>query len=56
MATYGSLMVHLAVGQSNAAVLRVVADLAELYRARVIGIAASQPSMPWIGSSYVARK
>lgn len=41
--TYSTLMVHLDLGVSNAALLQVSADLAQRHRARVIGIAAFQP-------------
>lgn len=41
--TYSTLMVHLDLGQSNEAVLSVAADLAERFRADVVGIAACQP-------------
>lgn len=41
--TYTTLMVHLEPGRSNAGVLNITSDLAERYRANVIGIVACQP-------------
>ena len=41
--TYASLMVHLELGLPNAGLLRIAGDLAERFRARVIGIVACQP-------------
>ncbi len=41
--TYATLMVHLQLGQSNAGRLHLAGDLAERFKARVIGIAACQP-------------
>lgn len=41
--TYSTLMVHVDLGQSNEAVLGVAADLAERFKADVVGIAACQP-------------
>jgi hypothetical protein len=41
--TYPTLMVHLELGGSNAARLRIAGDLAERFQAGVIGIAACQP-------------
>ena len=41
--TYATLMVNLALGQSNAGVLRVAGDLARRFGAAVTGIAACQP-------------
>ncbi|SDC42470.1 Nucleotide-binding universal stress protein, UspA family [Sphingomonas sp. YR710] len=41
--SYATLMVHLQLGQSNAALLTLTADIARRYRANVIGIAACQP-------------
>lgn len=43
--SYATLMVHLELGRSNAALLNVAADLAERSQAGVIGIAACQPLM-----------
>jgi nucleotide-binding universal stress UspA family protein len=47
--TYTTLMVHLEVGQPNAGLLQIASDLAERFKACVIGIAACQP-MPMIYS------
>jgi nucleotide-binding universal stress UspA family protein len=47
--TYSTVMVHLDVGSSNENLLRVTADLAQRFKANVIGIAACQP-MPIIYS------
>jgi hypothetical protein len=41
--TYSTLMVHLDIGGSNEGPLRVAADLARRFAARVIGIAARPP-------------
>ncbi len=41
--TYASSMVQLQIGSSNTGVLRIAADLAERFNARVIGIGARQP-------------
>jgi nucleotide-binding universal stress UspA family protein len=41
--TYTTLMVHLELGRSNAALLKVAASVAETFHAGVIGIAACQP-------------
>ena len=40
---YFTLMVHLDLGTSNEGLLRITADLAERFKASVIGIAACQP-------------
>ena len=45
--TYASLMVHLELGQSNARLLRITADLAQRFDASVTGIVACQP-MPMV--------
>jgi nucleotide-binding universal stress UspA family protein len=52
--TYTSLMVHLDLGQSNENLLLVTANLAELFGASVIGIAACQPMMAYGGDGYIA--
>lgn len=49
---YATLMVQLLVGHSNAALLRVTADLAERFRAQVIGIGACQPIQMIYGDAY----
>ena len=51
--TYSSFMVHLDLGASNDAILRVAADLADRYNANVIGIAACQPLLDVYGSGYL---
>ncbi len=51
---YRTLMVHLEVGGDNAAVLQVARDLAERFKAGVIGIAACQPVSITVGDSYVS--
>ena len=53
--TYGTLMVHLQLGQSNADLLRVAGDFAERFGAGVIGIATCQPlTMPYNDICYVS--
>ena len=53
--TYGTLMVHLELGQSNAGLLRVAGDFAEHFGAGVIGIATCQPlTMPCNEICYVS--
>lgn len=42
---YATLMVHLELGRSHAALLKMTAELAERFRAGVIGIAACQPQV-----------
>lgn len=50
--TYATLMVHLELGESNAALLRVARHLAAQVGAAVIGVAASQPLQAVFGGSY----
>jgi nucleotide-binding universal stress UspA family protein len=45
LATISILMACMRLDRSNAGLLRVVADVAQLFSATVIGVAASQPSM-----------
>ncbi len=52
--TYASLMVHLDLGAPNAGLLRVAADLAERFKAQVIGIAACQPMPITYGDGYMS--
>ena len=52
--TYSSLMVHLDLGVSNAALLQVTAALAERFDARVIGIAAYSPLLITYSDGYVS--
>ena len=51
---YSSLMVHLDFDRSNHALLKVTADVAELFSTRVIGVVASQPRTADYGDSTVA--
>ncbi len=51
---YSSLMVHLDLGVSNAALLATTADLAERFGARVIGITACQPMMLAYSDGYMS--
>ena len=50
--TYKTLMVQLAVGKSNAELLRVTGDLAARHDARIVGIAACQPMPFAYGDGY----
>lgn len=52
--TYASLMVHLDLGAPNAGLLQVAADLAERFKARVIGIAACRPMPIAFGDGYMS--
>jgi nucleotide-binding universal stress UspA family protein len=52
--TYATLMVQLALGQSNTALLQIAGDLAERFHASVIGIAACQPLQVLYGDGYFA--
>ena len=52
--TYGTLMAHLRVGRSNAAVLQVAATLAWRFGARVIGVAACRPDDIVYGEASLA--
>ncbi len=53
--SYATLMVHLELGRSNAALLNVAADLAERSQASVIGIATCQPLMATaLAGAYVS--
>ena len=51
--TYTSLMVHLLPGESNASVLKITADLARRFQARVIGIGACRLIQPLYNDVYV---
>ena len=42
--TYATLMVHVQLGRSNGAVLKVTRELAERHRSNVVGIAAVRPA------------
>lgn len=41
---YATLMAHLRLGQSNAGLLKIAGDLAERFKAGIIGVAACQPA------------
>ena len=51
--TYANLMVHLELGQSNARLLRVTAELAQRFDASVTGIVACQPMPLVYGDGFV---
>ena len=51
--SYATLMAHLELGESNAGLLRIVGDLAQRFRARVIGIATCQPIQTALGDGYL---
>jgi nucleotide-binding universal stress UspA family protein len=52
--SYATLMVHLALGRPNTGLLKITAELAERFRAGVIGIAARQPIQMAYGDGFVA--
>lgn len=52
--TYPTLMVHLELGRPNSGLLKITGDLAERFRAGVIGIAARQPLQLIYGEGYVS--
>jgi len=51
--TYRTLMVHLEVGHSNPALLRIAKDLADRFHAGVVGIAGCQPMQLLYGGEYL---
>jgi len=51
--TYKTLMVHLEVGHSNPALLRIARDLADRFHAGVVGIAGCQPMQLLYGGEYL---
>lgn len=51
--TYATLMVHLELGRSNAGLLRLAGEVAERFRAGVIGIAGSQIMLTSYNDGYV---
>lgn len=51
---YSTLMVHADLGAPSAALLRVAAGMAALFKARVIGIAVCQPLMVSYGDGYMS--
>jgi nucleotide-binding universal stress UspA family protein len=53
--TYSSLMVHLDLNESNDARLHVAGDLAELFDARLIGIACCQPQPSVYADGVIAQ-
>lgn len=52
--SYATLMVHLELGHPNTGLLKVAGELADRFRAGVIGIAARQPLPMVYGDGYVA--
>ncbi len=52
--TYATLMVHLELGRPNAKLLQITSDLAQRFKASVIGIAARQPLQLVYGDGYVS--
>ena len=52
--SYATLMVHLELGRPNLGLLKITAELAERFRAGVIGIAARQPLQLVYGDGYVS--
>ena len=52
--TYGTVMVHLELGRSNAGLLQIAGDLAERFHAGVIGIAACQPMQIVYGDGFIS--
>ena len=52
--SYLTLMVNLELGKTNAGLLAIAGDLAERFRAHVIGIAACQPMQVVYGMGYVS--
>jgi nucleotide-binding universal stress UspA family protein len=52
--TYATLMVHVAPGHVNTALLRVAGELAERFEANVIGIAACETMQIVYGEAYVS--
>lgn len=52
--SYATLMVHLELGRPNTGLLKITAELAERFRAGVIGIAARQPIQMAYGDGFVA--
>lgn len=51
--SYATLMVHLALGQTNAGVLQVAHDLAGIFDAHVIGIAVRRPIEIGYGDGFI---
>ena len=50
--TYQTIMVHLQLGRSNEALLKIATELADKFHANVIGIAAGQPTQMIYGEGY----
>ena len=50
--TYSTLMVHLELGRSNAALLQVAIDFAKRFDSEVIGIAGCQPMQAYYAEGY----
>lgn len=52
--SYDCIMVHLELSKENASLLRIVGDLAERFRSKVIGIAACQPLQILLNEGFSA--
>lgn len=52
--TYATLMVHLELGRPNTRLLQVTGDLAQRFKASVVGIAARQPLQLVYGDGFVS--
>jgi nucleotide-binding universal stress UspA family protein len=52
--TYATLMVHLELGRPNTNLLQITGDLAQRFKASVMGIAARQPLQILYGDAYMA--
>ncbi len=52
--TYATLMVHLELGTANTRLLQITGELAQRFKASVIGIAARQPLQMVYGDGYVS--
>lgn len=51
--SYATLMLHLELGRSNAALLTLAADMAERFQAGVIGVSACKPAAFVAGDGYI---
>ena len=51
--SYATLMLHLELGRSNAALLDLAVDLAERFQAGVIGVTACKPAAFVAGDGYM---
>ncbi|WP_377840285.1 universal stress protein [Bosea sp. UC22_33] len=52
--TYSTMLLHLQVGVSNAALLKAAADFAELFKADVVGVSACEPATIPYGDGYTS--